>query len=45
MDRDFPKSIKYNIPNIGSNVDAAFENDGELNITQINYLFNEFTLL
>ncbi|XP_056592049.1 matrix metallopeptidase 30 [Triplophysa dalaica] len=34
MDRGFPKSIQCNIPNIGSNVDAAFENDGELNITQ-----------
>lgn len=23
MDRDFPKTITYNIPNIGSNVDAV----------------------
>ncbi|KAI7793656.1 hypothetical protein IRJ41_025185 [Triplophysa rosa] len=30
MDRGFPKSIQHNIPNIGSNVDAAFENDGYL---------------
>ncbi|KAA0704192.1 Collagenase 3 [Triplophysa tibetana] len=33
MDRGFPKIIQRNIPNIGSNVDAAFENDGYLYFT------------
>lgn len=37
MDRGFPKTIKDNIPNIGSNVNAAFENDGELNIMQTRF--------
>lgn len=32
MDRAFAKSIRRNIPGIGSRVDAAFENYGEGNI-------------
>lgn len=30
MDRGFPKTIQRHFPGIGSKVDAAFENYGEL---------------
>lgn len=30
MDRGFPKTIQHHFPGIGSQVDAAFENYGEL---------------